>query len=141
MVAPVYEYGARSREVYFPASCGWYDLSLIHISNNTITALYEDEAGTLWVGTYKKGISFYNESIFKFGIADVGDIKCVEDGGGDIVWLGTNDRGLVRWNSVTDERMVFSHTADPHSISSDVIVCLLRDSSEMCIRDSRKAAL
>ena len=99
------------------------------LSNNTITALYEDEAGTMWVGTYKKGISFYNESIFKFGIADVGDINCVEDGGGDIVWLGTNDRGLVRWNSVTDERMVFSHTADPHSISSDVIVCLLRDSS------------
>lgn len=77
------------------------------LSNNTITALYEDEAGTMWVGTYKKGISFYNESIFKFGIADVGDINCVEDGGGDIVWLGTNDRGLVRWNSVTDERMVF----------------------------------
>ena len=25
MVAPVYEYGARSREVYFPVSCGWYD--------------------------------------------------------------------------------------------------------------------
>lgn len=99
------------------------------LSNNTITALYEDEAGTMWVGTYKKGISFYNESIFKFGIADVGDINCVEDGGGDIVWLGTNDRGLVRWNSVTDERTIFSHTADFRSISSDVIVCLLRDSS------------
>ena len=99
------------------------------LSNNTITALYEDEAGTMWVGTYKKGISFYNESIFKFGIADVGDINCVEDGGGDIVWVGTNDRGLIRWNSVTDERMFFSHTADPRSISSDVIVCLLRDSS------------
>ena len=25
LVAPVYEYGARSREVYFPASAGWYD--------------------------------------------------------------------------------------------------------------------
>jgi alpha-D-xyloside xylohydrolase len=25
MVAPVYEYGARSREVYFPAGGGWYD--------------------------------------------------------------------------------------------------------------------
>ena len=99
------------------------------LSNNTITALCEDESGTMWVGTYKKGVSFYNESIFKFGIADVGDINCVEDGGGDIVWLGTNDRGLVRWNSVTDERMTFSHTADPRSISSDVIVCLLRDSS------------
>ena len=99
------------------------------LSNNTITALYEDEAGTMWVGTYKKGVSFYNESVFKFGIADVGDINCVEDGGGDIVWVGTNDRGLIRWNSVTDERMFFSHTADPRSISSDVIVCLLRDSS------------
>ena len=53
------------------------------LSNNTITALYEDEAGTMWVGTYKKGVSFYNESVFKFGIADVGDINCVEDGGGD----------------------------------------------------------
>ncbi len=99
------------------------------LSNNTITALCEDESGTMWVGTYKKGVSFYNESVFKFGIADVGDINCVEDGGGNIVWLGTNDRGLVRWNSVTDERMTFSHTADPRSISSDVIVCLLRDSS------------
>lgn len=25
MAAPVYEYGKRSREVYFPAGCGWYD--------------------------------------------------------------------------------------------------------------------
>ncbi|MDL2305109.1 DUF5110 domain-containing protein [Bacteroides sp. OttesenSCG-928-D19] len=25
MVCPVYEYGARSREVYFPATTGWYD--------------------------------------------------------------------------------------------------------------------
>jgi alpha-D-xyloside xylohydrolase len=25
MVAPVYKYKARSREVYFPSSCGWYD--------------------------------------------------------------------------------------------------------------------
>ena len=26
MVCPVYEYGARSREVYFPGEEGWYDL-------------------------------------------------------------------------------------------------------------------
>lgn len=25
MAAPVYEYGARTREMYFPATCGWYD--------------------------------------------------------------------------------------------------------------------
>lgn len=77
------------------------------ISNNTVTVLYEDNVGTMWVGTYKKGVSFYNESSFKFGIVDLGDINCVEDGQGDIVWLGTNDRGLVRWNMVTDERKPF----------------------------------
>lgn len=27
LVAPVYEYGARSRDVYFPASEGWYDFN------------------------------------------------------------------------------------------------------------------
>lgn len=99
------------------------------LSNNTITALYEDAAGTMWVGTYKKGVSYYNESAFKFGIADVGDINCVEDGEKDIVWLGTNGNGLVRWNTVTGERKVFSHTADSRSLSSDVIVSLLLDSS------------
>jgi alpha-D-xyloside xylohydrolase len=25
LIAPVYRYQARTREVYFPASCGWYD--------------------------------------------------------------------------------------------------------------------
>lgn len=25
MVAPVYQYGARTRSMYFPAGCGWYD--------------------------------------------------------------------------------------------------------------------
>lgn len=98
------------------------------LPDNTITALYEDRDGVLWVGTYKTGVFSYDESVFKFGITEVGDVNCVEDGGGGVVWLGTNDRGLLRWNSVTDERTEFLHGADPRSISSDVIVCLLRDS-------------
>lgn len=98
------------------------------LSNNTVTALYEDASGTMWAGTYKKGISYYNESAFKFGLVDVGDVNCVEDGKNDIVWLGTNDNGLVRWNMATGERKVFSHTADTRSISSNIIVCLLQGS-------------
>ena len=100
------------------------------LSNNTITALYEDAAGTVWVGTYKKGISYYNESIFKFGIVDIGDINCVENGRKDVVWLGTSGSGLICWNRSTDERKLFSHTSDPHSISSDIIVSLLLDSND-----------
>ena len=99
------------------------------LSNNTVTVLYEDDAGTMWVGTYKKGISYYNESAFKFGIANLGDINCVEDGNDDIVWLGTNGGGLVCWNKLTGERKVYSHSADKNSISSDVVVSLLKDTN------------
>lgn len=99
------------------------------LPNNTVTTLYEDVAGTMWVGTYKKGVSYYNESIFKFSLADVGDVNCVEDGLGDIVWLGTNGAGLVRWNRQTGQRDVFLHSSsDGRSISGDVVVTMLRDS-------------
>lgn len=39
MVAPVYEYGARSREVYFPKADGWYDFytGKYHIGGKTET--------------------------------------------------------------------------------------------------------
>ncbi len=47
----------------------------------------------MWVGTYKKGVSFYNESVFKFGIADVGDINCVEQEA--VVSMGGDQRPRV----------------------------------------------
>lgn len=99
------------------------------LSNNTVTAFYEDEAGTMWVGTYKGGISYYNESMFKFELATLGDVHCVEDGGEGILWLGTNGSGLIRWNRHTGESQTFTHEPG-HSgtISGDVIVTLLRDS-------------
>lgn len=98
------------------------------LSNNTVTTFYEDEAGTMWVGTYKGGVSYYNESMFKFELAGLGDVHCVEDGGDSIVWLGTNGAGLIRWDRRTGEKQVFRHlSGDSRSISSDVIVSLLRD--------------
>ena len=97
------------------------------LPNNTVTTLYEDEAGTMWVGLYKKGLSYYNESTFKFGMYDVGDVNCVEEDRNGIVWLGMNGAGLVKWNMQTGERKTFSHAQD-RSISADVVVCLLNDS-------------
>ena len=63
------------------------------LPNNTVTTFYEDDAGTVWIGTYKKGVALYNESIFKFDLLELGDIHCIEDGGDGIVWLGTNGEG------------------------------------------------
>ena len=50
------------------------------LSNNTITALYEDATGTMWVGTYKKGLSYYNESAFFGGIAGILELSRKEKG-------------------------------------------------------------
>ena len=98
------------------------------LPNNTVTALYEDEEGTMWVGLYKKGLSYYNESIFKFGMYDVGDVNCVEEGDDGAVWLGMNGTGLVRWDMRTGERRTFAGGHGGQSVSSDVVVSLLRDS-------------
>lgn len=98
------------------------------LPNNTVTTLYEDTSGTMWVGTYKKGVAYYNESIFKFSLADVGDVNCVEEGRDGIVWLGTNGGGLVRWERQTGQRKTFLHTSDGNSISGDVVVTMLCDS-------------
>ena len=97
------------------------------LPNNTVTALYEDGEGTLWVGLYKKGLSYYNESIFKFGMYDVGDVNCVEEGNDGTVWLGMNGTGLMHWNMQTGERRMFTRGQGGQSISGDVVVCLLRD--------------
>ena len=99
------------------------------LSNNTIEAFYEDEDGTVWVGTYKKGVSYYNESTFKFSLAEVGDVHCIEDGGDGTVWLGTNGEGLIRRNLHTGSQTRYTHApGDGGSVSSDIIVSLLRDS-------------
>ena len=98
------------------------------LPNNTVTALYEDEAGTMWVGLYKKGVSYYNESIFKFGMHDVGDVNCIEEGSNGALWLGTNGAGLMRWDMRTGRRQTFTAGQGSRSVSADVIVSLLRDS-------------
>ena len=99
------------------------------LSNNTVNAFYEDEDGTVWVGTYKKGVSYYNESTFKFSLAEVGDIHCIEDGGDGTVWLGTNGEGLIRRDLRTGSQTRYRHVpGDGQSVSADIIVSLLRDS-------------
>lgn len=94
------------------------------LQNNTITALYEDGNGIMWIGTHKKGISYYNESTFKFGIEHIGDINCIQEDNG-FLWLGTNDGGLIRWDGKTgDEITTFKEGTG--SLSANVVMSLLR---------------
>lgn len=95
------------------------------LQNNTINAIYADPDRCMWVGTYKKGISYYNESTFKFDIRHVGDINCIEEDKDGYVWLGTNDAGLMRWNRMTGKTEAFTKST-PGTLTTDVVVCLLK---------------
>lgn len=78
--------------------------------NNTINCFAEDAQGTLWLGSYKQGLFFYNESVEKFGKEPFPDTNCIVNAGDGSVWLGTDNSGLWRWNPATGER---SYVADP----------------------------
>ena len=71
------------------------------LCHNTVYQLYVDRNGLVWAGTYKKGISYYGESIFKFNFQSLGDITCIEQEDAQRLWLGTNDDGLLLWNIQT----------------------------------------
>lgn len=95
------------------------------LQNNAVMALYEDSNDIMWVGTYKKGVSYFNESIFKFGIEHLGDITCMEEDQEGRVWLGTDDTGIIYWNSVTGEKSAFLQKNNTELIT-DAIGCMLK---------------
>ncbi len=69
------------------------------ISQNTVYTIYTDRNGLVWVGTYKKGISYYGENIFKFGMNYIDDITSIEQLNDSILCLGTNGSGIILWNN------------------------------------------
>ncbi len=110
------------------------------IANNSVNCLYCDDVNTIWVGTYKRGISYYNESMYKFGVDHLvalrqmrnfdSDITFLVEDKNEMLWLGTNGSGLVRMNHATGEKQLFEHSpANPASLSGNVIVglCAARD--------------
>lgn len=101
---------------------------------NSIYCLYCDASGGMWAGSYKRGISYYNESLFKFHtdhLLDFNHIRnftadvnaVVEDKRGNL-WAGTSN-GLIYIDRSTKERKIYQHSAAGNSLSGDVVVSLL----------------
>ena len=82
------------------------------LPHNTIYDLYADRDGIMWVGTYKKGVSYYSESIFKFNMYEWGDITCIEQADENRLWLVTNDHGILLWNRSTGKAEPFWRDAE-----------------------------
>lgn len=105
------------------------------IVQNSLYSLYCDDNETIWVGSYKRGVSFYNGSIFKFRTDHLSEFNKVlnfaadvnaitEDKNGNL-WVGTNSSGLVYINRETGERKIYQHSSGRNSLSGNIIVSLL----------------
>ena len=98
------------------------------LQDNTVSALYEDPNGMMWLGTWKKGISYYHESIFKFSLDYVGDVTAVEEDKNGDLWIGTLGGGLDCYDNGR-----FTHyknmVKNSKSLTDNNIVALAEDKS------------
>jgi len=105
------------------------------IAENTITALYKDNTGTMWLGTFKKGISYYQHNMLRFplyrrqpgqpGSLPYNDVNCFAEDAKNNIWIGTNGGGLIYFDRTKNTFTTFLHDEqDPNSLSRDVVVTL-----------------
>lgn len=111
-----------------------YNAAPNYLLSNSITCLYEDRSGVLWVGT-NKGISILNiEQQFsntinnilnKYGIYESSITTFWEDDNNDL-WIGTDENGLIKFDISENDmvRFVFDEN-DIYSLLSNKIKCIL----------------
>lgn len=86
------------------------------IPQSTVSAILEDENGTLLFGTYKLGLYSYNESVNKFHTESFPnfdkkpDVNCMVASPDGYVWIGTDNSGLWKWYPKSD-RHEYIHDA------------------------------
>lgn len=71
---------------------------------NTVTCFFEDNTGTVWLGTQKKGLLTHNDCVRKFALEELPDVNCMLPSSDTWVWVGTDSSGLWRWNTATGEK-------------------------------------
>jgi len=90
------------------------------IADDSPFIVYVDKNNTVWVGTYKSGISYFFNNTNRMGIINLGDVlSMVEDNDGRI-WCTTNENGILKYNPVTGETNHFG-MSETH-LGSDVVV-------------------
>ena len=107
------------------------------LSGNSV-ALYKDNDGIMWAGTFKQGISYYHNGIMQFPLyrhfttdpnsLPFEDVDCfAEDKAGNL-WIGTNGGGLIYFNRSANTYRQYKHDpGNPNSLSSDIVIKLYID--------------
>lgn len=144
----------RDRRIWISSDHGgiWvYDkqtgssVNLLHTSSpysivqNSVTTLYCDRLGTMWAGTYKTGVSYWHPDLLRFKSVPVDtgygrflselDCNCFHEDPDGQLWIGTDEKGLIRYSPSDGTYHVFSHNlANAGSLTSNIIIAMSGDS-------------
>jgi streptogramin lyase len=78
------------------------------LSDNTLRNLYQDQLGRMWIGSYMNGLNLTVSSASMFRNKEMGVINTICYDKRGYTWLGTNDKGIIRFDSRTDEVVVYN---------------------------------
>lgn len=99
--------------------------------DNYFTSLVESD-GSIYVGSYNKGLFRYDKHTRAFTHVDTGNANLIMslDSDGERLYVGTNGRGLIIINPATGETNFALHnSSNHHSLASNVVTGLLSDIS------------
>ena len=91
------------------------------LSDNTLRTIYQDNKGSVWIGTYKNGVNQYIPGVSSLKSIELGDITTAFDDKYGNYWLGTNDVGILVYNPKTNE-VVNHFTKDNSGLANNIIV-------------------
>lgn len=77
------------------------------LSENTVKTLMLDKAGNMWIGAYRNGLNQYIETQVGIKNIELGDINTTVESKDGFYWLGTDNRGVIRYNPATEESQIF----------------------------------
>jgi signal transduction histidine kinase/ligand-binding sensor domain-containing protein/CheY-like chemotaxis protein len=106
------------------------------LSDNTISSLYQDRNGGIWVGTFAGGVNYYSPWMKQFNVVHQvpGDTKSLSNNvvncfvdDGQYLWVGTEE-GLCRLNKSTHEfHTYYYEEGNPHSLGANGVICMVKD--------------
>ena len=108
--------GATQKMLHSPADA--YSLP-----DNTLSCIYVDNFGVVWIGAYRMGLVYYLDSQNKFGTLPLGDICTMAEGRDGTLWLGSNDVGILCYDFKTGRSRHIGR--DGNRLRSDIVVSSL----------------
>ena len=89
------------------------------LSENTVKRLMLDKSGNMWIGAYRNGLNQYIERPSGIRTIELGDINTTVEGKDGTYWLGTDNRGIIKYNPETETSELIDKSS---GFASNVIV-------------------